>query len=484
MTEALRAFFEYNFLIILFIYGQVFFVLGLAIALQSWRHSRLTLARNLNWLAAFGFTHGIHEWGDVFIPIQAQYLPVPFIDLLLTAQLLVLALSFACLFQFGVESLRPLPGPSRYVRYLPTGVLTIWLLWMFGWAFNAAANMEAWHQLGSILARYSMGFPGGLLAAYGLRRQARTAIVPLKLNHIAAMLRLAGLALLGYAIFGGLLVPAGDFFPANRLNEEALQAWTLLPVQVYRSFFGLLLMIAILRALEVFRVELDRRIGGMEESQLLLAERERIGRELHDGTLQTIYAAGLLLRTAERSIVQANDEGGLAQLRQSVDLLDQAVADIRGHIGQLRPQPTGQSLAAGLQELATTSPLRSLAEIDLRLSLPAEVSLTPAQVGHLLAIANEAMSNIARHAQATRVVLSSSVGEGMLCLQIEDNGHGLPADFVLGYGLNNMRDRSRMLGGDIRLHSTPGKGTTVRVEIPVENRGGEVHETHTSTVGG
>lgn len=74
-------------------------MLGLAITLQSRRHSRLTLARHLPWLALFGFVHSLYEWGDIFIPLQATYLPVPFINLLKAIQLGLLSLSFACLFQ-------------------------------------------------------------------------------------------------------------------------------------------------------------------------------------------------------------------------------------------------------------------------------------------------------------------------------------------------------------------------------------------------
>ncbi|MEW6239383.1 MAG: hypothetical protein AB1564_01050, partial [Chloroflexota bacterium] len=63
----LSEFFEINHQLILFVYGLVFFVLGLAIILQTRRSSRLELARSLRWLAAFGITHGFHEWGDLFI---------------------------------------------------------------------------------------------------------------------------------------------------------------------------------------------------------------------------------------------------------------------------------------------------------------------------------------------------------------------------------------------------------------------------------
>jgi signal transduction histidine kinase len=469
MLEFIHRFFAFNQIIILFIYGQVFFVLGLAIALQSWRYSRLALARHLNWLAAFGFAHGLHEWGDVFIPIQTQYLPGPLIDLLLAMQSILLAVSFACLFQYGVESLRPLPGHWRYVRYIPGAILIIWLLWMFVPAFAIAGDLDEWHRMGNILARYTMGLPSAFLAAYSLRRHAKTAIAPLKLDRIVSMLRLAGLALVGYGIMGGLIVPEAPFFPANVLNQERVQELTLLPVQVYRSLFGLLLTYAFIRALEVFRVELDRRITNMEETQMLLTERERIGRELHDGTLQTVYASGLLLRSIERKLKRGiiDENESMESLHQSIALLDQAVTDIRGYIGQLRPQPTTQNLVAGLKELANSFHIRSLVDVDLNLDLPPELTLTPVQIGHLLAIANEAMSNVARHAQATQVVLSASAVGRRLCLTVEDNGQGLPSDLVVGYGLSNMRDRARLLDGAIHLHSKPGRGAKVEVEIPL-----------------
>ena len=74
-VEALAELFETNRIIVLTVYGQVFFVLGLAIALQSLKRSTLALARPLPWLAAFGIVHGFHEWGYLFIPIQSGYLP-------------------------------------------------------------------------------------------------------------------------------------------------------------------------------------------------------------------------------------------------------------------------------------------------------------------------------------------------------------------------------------------------------------------------
>ncbi|MCL4302878.1 MAG: sensor histidine kinase [Anaerolineae bacterium] len=479
MSDLLRDFLGVNRPIIFFIYGQVFFVLGLAIASQYWRHSRLRLARSLKWLAAFGFTHGLHEWGDLFIPIQAQYMPTPIVNLLYALQLLLLAASFTCLFQFGVETLRPLPPRQRWIRYLPGLVLVLWLFWALGPSLTRSADVTEWYILNNIWARYSMGFPGALLAAYGLRRQAHELITPLQTPQVLRTLRVAGLALAGYGLLGGLAVPPGDFFPANWFNSVRFEQLTFIPVQVFRGLLGLTLTLAIIRAMEVFHDELDRRIRSMEELQMLVTERERIGRELHDSTLQTIYAAGLLLGGVAKELVKTGSPQNTARLQQSIELLNQAVADIRGYIGALRPQSSSQSLAAGLEELARAQHLRSLVEINLALNLPEGKALSPTQVGHLLTIANEALSNVARHAHATHVLLSATTVDDRLRLEIKDNGHGLPEDYVVGYGLRNMQDRARILGGDMSLESRPGQGTIITIEVPWN----EVNGSHSSAAG-
>ena len=84
----LAEFFLLNRSIIYFVYGLVFFVLGFAIILQARQSSRLDLARSLRWLAAFGIAHGFHEWGDLFIPIQATYLSPQVMRLLYILHLL------------------------------------------------------------------------------------------------------------------------------------------------------------------------------------------------------------------------------------------------------------------------------------------------------------------------------------------------------------------------------------------------------------
>jgi signal transduction histidine kinase len=466
VAQAFRDLFEANHIIVLFLYGQVFFVLGLVIALQSWRHSRLGLARNLKWLAAFGITHGLYEWGEIFIPIQESYLAAPLIELLWTAHAMLLALSFACLFQFGVEALRPLPRRWQHARVLPWLILLLWIAWALGPSLALARSLDAWQVEITIIARYSLGFPAAVLAAAGLWRQAAQLARAFPNSNAVHMLRLAALAMAAYSVLSGLIVPPATYPPARWFNTVQVGHILVIPVAVLRGVLGLILATAIIRSLNIFEVELERRLATMEEEQILIAERERLGRELHDGTLQTIYAAGLLLQAVERGLTLDSSAPALQHLQQSITLLNTAVGEIRSHIGALRPAPDGGSLIAGLRELAGDHHLRSMVELDLRLDLPEDRLLPAACVGHLLAITNEALSNIARHANATRASVEIAACAGRCILEIADNGCGFPADTLVGYGLRNMRDRARMLGGELTLRSEPGHGTVVVVDIP------------------
>lgn len=479
MREFVQEFFSANHIVVFSIYGQVFFLLGLAIALHSWRYSRLALARTLPWLSLFGFVHAFHEWGYIFIPLQTSYLPTPLIEWMMGLHLLLLALSYAFLFQFGVELHRPLPSRWRWVRFVPAVLFLLWLWWAWTSSLPPGTDLAQWTNTLDILARYGLGFPGALLSAYGLWRAARTLTTAFQRKRVVNGLRLAMVALVGYAVAGGLLVPPGPFFPANILNEVRVEELTLIPVPVYRSIFGLMLAFAMIRSLEIFQIELDRHLMTLEENQIVLAERARLGRELHDGTLQKIYAAGLLLRAVERDAARVNGGVSLEQLRQSGDLLNEAVAEIRAHIGMLHKQTDSHSLEAGLRELAQARHLRSLVDIDLQLAIPEHGTLSTRYVGHILAIAHEALSNVARHAHATRVTIAVTGSEQGIEIEIADNGQGMAPDHVVGYGLRNMQERARLLGGHISLHSRPGDGTTLRLEIPWEN----ASDTHPFVVG-
>ncbi len=461
-----RTFFELNRGIILFAYGLVFFVLGLAIALQSRRYSRLDLARSLSWLAAFGFTHGLHEWGDLFIPIQAAYLSEPAVQGLNVLQLLLLGVSFACLFQFGVALLRPF-GRARWLHGISAGLLLLWVFGIFFVVLPFAPDLETWHHAANALARYFIGFPAGLLAAYGLRQQTFQRIAPLNVPQIVSTLRLAGVALALYAVFGGLIPPPVWFFPGTVLNTVSFEQTLGLPPLVFRSLIGLALAVTIIRALEVFEVETARLIEAMEQQQILAAERDRIARELHDGVIQTVYTAGLLVESAQK--LALSDSAVAARLEKAVMVLNDAIHDLRRNLSELRAIPSSLStepLAPALRRLAQDPRFGSLVDVSLHLDLSDADALSPIRTDHVLAIVNEALSNVVRHARARRVEINARRANGRLDIMIRDNGIELSGDAHGSYGLRNMRDRARLLGGSLTVTGASGKGTTVQLSLP------------------
>jgi signal transduction histidine kinase len=464
VTDQLRVFFQVNRSIVYFVYGLVFFTLGLSIALQSHRHSRLTLARRLRWLVAFGLLHGLNEWVDLFLPLQAPYLTEPAMHGLIVMQRALLAVSFACLMLFGVDLLRPLPPTWQWLRWLPAATLVAWAALAAPWVSSGFVPFETAAADAELLARYLIGFPAALLAGYAMLARAPELLAPLGGTDLRA-LRAAGFALLAYAVAAGLLTPPSSLGPARMLNAETLRAAIGVPAPVVRALLGLVLLGAIVRTLEVFDAETDRRMRANEEAQLLGAERDRIARDLHDRTLQSVYAAGLMVSACldrQRASAAAGDE----TLRQTLDALDRAVEELRRHIAALQSPPSHVSLAEGLRDLVRQSPLRSMAEVKLGIDLPDDVRYRPRPVAHVLSVASEALSNVARHASARSVRIDIVGSAERLMLTIEDDGRGFPTDYVAGYGIRDMQERARLLSGRLSIDTEPDHGTRLQLEVP------------------
>ena len=462
--DFVRTIFTLNRDIIYFGYGLVFFVLGLAIALQSRNYSRLDLARSLKWLAAFGFVHAFNEWGDLFIPIQTGYASPVTIDLLHRVHLLLLAISFAFLFEFGITLLKPL-GLSRWMYGIPTVLLAIWFFVVYFPLPVLIPDFNTWHNTSDALARYFLGFPGAMLSAYALRKHTMERIAPLNVPHIVKVLRFAGVMLAFYAIFGGLIPPPIPFFPGNILNTVNFEAALAAPPPVFRSLIGLGLAVAVIRALEVFDVETDRMIEAIEQQQILATERNRIARDLHDGAIQKVYTAGLLIESAHKQVIDRNDVLSSRLLKAEV-VLNDAIADLRYSLGELKSTPAVEPFPSALRKLAEDPRYRSLVDVSLKLELPVNETLTPVRADHVLAVIHEAISNSVRHARASEVKISAQKQGNRLLIEILDDGTGLPKQVEAGFGLRNMRDRARLLGGELEVSSLNGKGTAVRLEIP------------------
>lgn len=468
VIEFLRQLIAVNAIIVQFVYGLAFFILGLAIALQSRHSSRLDLARSLGWLAAFGFVHAFVEWGDLFIPLQTTYLSPPFIRGLENLHLLLLGISFACLLEFGVALLEPLEHPA-WLHGVAAGTLAAWFFVAFFPLRSWIQAFQAWYNAGNALARYFIGLPGGLLAAYALRKHTYQRIVPMNVPHIVRAMQTAGVSLAVYAVAAGVLVPPVGFFPGNWLNADTFSRVFVITPPIIRSLIGLVIAVSTIRALEIFDVETARQIEAIEEQQLLAAEHERIGRELHDGALQKVYTAGLLIQSAQKlAPAESPLEGRLAT---AVAVLDDAIVDLRKNLGRLRTAKSyAVPLTQGLSDLAADPRFGSLVKIRLDLDLPTSEGYSSEQSSHILAIVQEALANTVRHAHARHVAIRARRVDGRLMLAVEDDGTGLPEQIREGHGLRNMRDRAALLRGRLEVRPLE-KGASVILDIPWEAAG-------------
>ncbi|MFP3853447.1 MAG: sensor histidine kinase [Anaerolineales bacterium] len=464
MLDILRTFIDLNRDLIFFVYGLSFFILGLAITLQSRQSSRLDLARALTWLGAFGFAHGFHEWGEYFIPIQAAYLSESTVAGLHALRLLLLALSYSFLLEFGARLIRP-DRRSQIITRANLVLSTAWLLVTF-LVLRTIYQSPDWFNIGDALARYFIGFPGGLVAGYALRQHTMERIAPLDLPNIVRSLRIVGLSLAGYAFLGGLIPPPVPFFPGNFLNTASFESALIIPPSILRSTLGLIIAIFMIRALEVFDVEINRRIEDMEQAQLLQVEHQRIARQLHDGAIQKVYTSGLLVQSLENHL--QDTEIAEARFDRAVNALNDAILDLRSSLRELSPSPSSEDLVDRLEELTRDPRIRSFLDVSLETELPEQPVTDPLRIEHVVAITSEALTNAVRHAQADRVWIQARLLDSELQITVEDNGVGIANTAPGGFGIRNMRDRARLLEGRLEINQRPEGGTSVKLQVPAE----------------
>lgn len=205
-----------------------------------------------------------------------------------------------------------------------------------------------------------------------------------------------------------------------------------------------------------------------------LEERQRIRMDLHDGVMQSLYGVGLLLEdVAER--VDSEPASAKGQLWRSIDQLNAAIADLRGYVLGLRQvQASDQPLTESLPLLAEQARSNALIDVDVQVSPDAVQRLDQPRQEAAYYIAADALGNIARHARARHAWVRLFDEDGVVVLQIADDGVGFDFEAsTTGHGLHNMRERAFAVGGTLRVESQPGRGARVRFELPtMEERDG------------
>ncbi len=212
----------------------------------------------------------------------------------------------------------------------------------------------------------------------------------------------------------------------------------------------------------------NARLSERVQALAVVEERERIGRDLHDGIIQRMYGVALGLddvgELASRDPAAAGE-----RIERAIDALHAAIAEVRTFIYGLRPGLDNEdSLGSALASLAEETRLNTTIQIEV--AAPSVANLSPVVRGELLNVAREALSNVVRHARAKRATIEVASGGGQLRLEIADDGAGFDPTASAGeahHGLDNIRRRAEALGGTLRVESAPGAGSRIIVTLPL-----------------
>lgn len=196
-----------------------------------------------------------------------------------------------------------------------------------------------------------------------------------------------------------------------------------------------------------------------------LEERARLGRDLHDGVIQSLYAAGMGL-AGIRALLHPSQADAAVRLEQTRGALNETIHDVRNFIIGLEPealrlQTFAQAVAALTDSMRSMGKFQATVEIDEQLAS----RLSLAQRVHALQIAREAVSNALRHGGASELHIALRGTTELAEFEIRDNGRGFDraAPATQGKGLKNFIERARELGAELTIDSQPGKGTNVKL---------------------
>ncbi|HET7009552.1 MAG TPA: sensor histidine kinase [Anaerolineales bacterium] len=492
--------------LIYFLYGLAFFSMGLAITLEIGHGSDVRLRHALRALAVFGLIHGGHEWMEMFEILGfisiSQTLPVFWLSI----RVGILALSFLALGAFGASLVSSTESLRRWSILVPVGQSIYWAIGLL--VLRGRFDQMTGLYVADVWTRYVLAIPSALLACAGLlalRRAFRQAgMVQFSRDSLWA-----AIAFLWYGGVGQLFTRATPLPPSTVINQDLFLQMTGFPIQLLRAAAAVVVAIFVIRFLRSSEVEIQRHIASLqaarwEEAQrrqalrgeLLKrvvgaqeAERQRIARELHDETGQALTAIGLGLRGAGTSLKQDVEKTGVT-LRKLEQMVAQALTELQRMIADLRPSHLDDlGLPAALRwygkEIQTRAPLDVAVEVR---GDPQPISSEVATA--LFRVAQEALTNVVRHAHAGRASVRLVFQPDAVSLAVEDDGVGFDPDGINGskgtkWGLLGMEERAALLGGKLWLHSGPGRGTLVEVTIPYRSEQEiEVGDEREAAVGG
>ncbi|MFG2018347.1 GAF domain-containing sensor histidine kinase [Actinomadura geliboluensis] len=197
----------------------------------------------------------------------------------------------------------------------------------------------------------------------------------------------------------------------------------------------------------------------------VVAERNRLARELHDAVAQKLFSLRLTARTAS-ALAERDPARTVQELAQVERLAAEALAELRAVIFELRPADLADGLVASLRKHVEV--LDRAHEAEVLFSADEAVVLPEEHEAVAFRITQEALYNALRHARASTVEVRLATADGQAVLEVADDGTGFDASDTEpqgGLGLASMRARAHSIGGELTIDAVPGRGTTVRLEV-------------------
>ncbi len=201
-----------------------------------------------------------------------------------------------------------------------------------------------------------------------------------------------------------------------------------------------------------------------------MEERQRLARDLHDVVSQQLFALSMM-SSASLRLFDQDPERARKQLEQISEIAGKAQGEMRALLLHLRPvQLSGESLCEGIVKLIQE--LKRKTSLTFEASVDEIENLSNAAEEHIFRIVQEALSNILRHADATKVKLLLTEDSGYIQLYIGDNGKGfdIHEERMASYGLKTMRERCEQIGGTYNIRSKTQEGTYIEIRIPALRR--------------
>jgi signal transduction histidine kinase len=483
-------FFTRNIIIIYFFYGLSFFVMGLAILLESGHSSKLDFARALRALIWFGLIHGCHEWLEMFLIMRSQISGSNNPPWILPVRLIALATSFLFLIAFGARLITGVEKRNLYIAMLSV-ITAIWVIGLLGVLFNQS-TAQTRGVAADVYTRYALAIPGAALTVWGLILQRRR-FINIGMPAIGRDVLFAAVA---FGIYGisQLFANPSIIFPSGFVNFQVFLRWFGFPVQVLRAGAATMAAVFITRSLRAFEVESNQRIEELRDAQVaeqerldalkaeLLhrtviaqeSERQRIARELHDETGQTLTALGMGLRGMSEMIA-TNRNRAIEQANQLEKLAMDGVEELQRMVSGLHPpQLDDLGLLAALRWYANDINTRFGITVNI-VNHGAKQQLSSDIRSVVFRIAQEAITNVVRHANASVIDIQLDYSADNIYLRVEDNGQGFNTDVVLkkkpgkptAWGLLGMVERAALVSGTCNILSHPGKGTLIEVNVPI-----------------